>query len=247
MIAGVLKQLLLPPCSLFALVALGLVLARRRRRLGLWIAGTAAIVLVLLTVPLLSAGLLISLQADPALPAQGPLPEAQAIVVLGADLNPWAPELGTATVGALSLERVRYGARLARRTGLPVLATGGAGKAGAPSVAELMGAVLEDELGVPLRWTESRASNTRENAELSAALLGDEDIERVLLVTHAWHMRRAKRAFEAAGLEVVPAPTAFRLWPPTRPGTLLPSARSLRESRWAIHEWLGLLWYALTE
>ena len=34
-------------------------------------------------------------------------------------------------------------------------------------------------------------------------------VRRILLVTHAMHMKRARDAFEAAGLEVVPAPTAW--------------------------------------
>ena len=103
------------------------------------------------------------------------------------------------------------------------------------------------ELGVEAHWVEGRAGDTRENARFSAGLLRSEGIGRVLLVSHAWHLARARGAFEAAGLEVVAAPTAPRTWPDAgRIDAYLPSTRSLHESRWGLHEWLGRAWYALT-
>jgi uncharacterized SAM-binding protein YcdF (DUF218 family) len=42
---------------------------------------------------------------------------AQAIVILGGGVRREAPEYGGATLGGITLERVRYGARLARTTG----------------------------------------------------------------------------------------------------------------------------------
>ena len=50
---------------------------------------------------------------------------AQAIVILGGGVRRNAPEYGGDTVGRLTLDRVRYGAFVARATGLPVLVTGG--------------------------------------------------------------------------------------------------------------------------
>jgi len=245
-VTALLKVLVLPPLSLFLLAALGLLVARRRRKLGLFITGGAACLLVLLTIPFVSAGLLISLQTAPALPPEGPYPDAQAIVVLGADVNPRAPEYGGATVGSLSMERLRYAARLARATGLPLLTTGGSLMEGTPAVAELMARVLEDELATPVRWTEIGSRTTRQNADFTAGMLAGEGVRRVFLVTHAWHMPRARAAFESAGLEVVPAPTGFRIWPDLVPRSFLPSARSMRQSYFAFHEWIGRLWYALS-
>ena len=51
--------------------------------------------------------------------------EAQAVVVLGGGLRRDALEYGGDTLGTFTLERVRYGAHVAKRTGLPVLVTGG--------------------------------------------------------------------------------------------------------------------------
>jgi uncharacterized SAM-binding protein YcdF (DUF218 family) len=52
---------------------------------------------------------------------------------------------------------------------------------------------------------EPRSASTRENAEFTAALLKTEAGKRVLL-TSDYHMYRARRAFEKAGLAVLPRP-----------------------------------------
>jgi uncharacterized SAM-binding protein YcdF (DUF218 family) len=190
-----------------------------------------------------------SLQSHPALPPEGtsePLPGgAGAVVVISAGWNPTGPEYGGATVGALTLERLRYGASLSRRTGLPVLVSGGVPQRGHPPLAEMMRDALRD-LGVEARWVEGRSGDTRGNARESAVLLRADGVERIFLVTHAWHMPRAVAAFRSAGLDVIPAPTAFRIRPRLRLRSFWPSARALREGHWALHEWLGRAWYALT-
>jgi len=243
-VLDLLRLLVMPPLSLLLAAALGLVLRRKRERLGTWVAGVAAGLLVLLCVPLVGAALLRGLQGAPLDPAR--IPEAQAIVLLTADFAPEAPEYGGAAAGPLTLERARYAARLARETGLPLLVSGGVVASGGPPLADLAAEVCA-ELGAPPRWRETRSGDTRANARRSAELLRPAGVERVLLVTHAWHVPRARAAFARAGLEAIPAPTGFRAWPPASLGALLPSARGLRESCWAVHEWIGRAWYALSE
>lgn len=235
----------MPPLLMFWVAAVGLVLRRKRRRLGNALAIGSLLALIALCVPFVSASLLVSLQTEPALTPERFDPKAGAIVVLGGDVNPYAPEYGGPTVGPLTLERVRYAAELARQTKLPVLTSGGIIQRNAPALADLMKRTLERDFGVAARWAESQSGDTRGNATHSAAILRGAGVSRVYLVTHAWHMPRARAALEAAGLEVVPAPTAFRAWPAFRLASFLPSARSLRESSWALHEWLGRVWYAV--
>lgn len=110
-----------------------------------------------------------------------------------------------------------------------------------------MRSVLEDDLAVPVRWAEEASLDTAENASLSAAMLRAEGISAVVLVTHAYHMPRARRAFEAAGLTVLPAPHG---WAGNRPEHFvlrhfLPSAHALETSWLALHELTGMLWYRL--
>jgi uncharacterized SAM-binding protein YcdF (DUF218 family) len=240
-----LKALVLPPLALFVVAGVGLALLRRRPKLARWLIGASSGLLLLLCLPWVSAALLKSLQASVEVYVPGQGPPAQAIVVLGGDFHSWAPELGGAAVGPLTLERLRYGARLARETGLPLLVSGGKLDRRSPPLAELMAESLRRDFGLETRWIEARSGTTRQNADNAAELLRAAGVERVLVVSQAWHLPRSVAAFEDAGLQAIPAPTGFRSWPHLDLAGLLPSARSLRESSWAIHEWIGRLWYAL--
>jgi uncharacterized SAM-binding protein YcdF (DUF218 family) len=166
--------------------------------------------------------------------------QAEAIVILGGGVRPQAPEFGGDTLGRLTLERVRYGAFLARQTGLPVLVAGGAPEEGVRAEAELMREALQREFGVPVRWSEDQSRNTRENAANAAAILSAEAVRRVLLVTHGFDVRRARALFEAAGLEVIAAPT--QVPGPGSPSVaeFLPSASALAVSHLALYELAAL-------
>jgi uncharacterized SAM-binding protein YcdF (DUF218 family) len=116
----------------------------------------------------------------------------------------------------------------------------------APPLADLLAGCLRDEFHVDTElWVEAESGTTWENAERSRALLAPRGIERVLLVTHAFHMPRAVLAFEHAGFTVTPAPTGLRPRPRPRLRDCVPSARALQQSALALHEWLGLAWYRL--
>lgn len=245
MFIDALKILVMPPLCLFLAAGLGLALLRRRPRTARWLIGLAAGLLLLLSIPAVGVGLEISLQGTAPM-AELDCGDAQAIVVLGADGNSFAPEFGGPDIGALTLERLRYAARLAKRSGLPVLVSAGPPRPGEPALAEAMAATLEQEFGVPVSWREGRSANTRENARFSAEILRAAGFERVLVVTHAWHGARALEEFRRAGLDPRAAGTGWRRLRPAQLGTWIPSARGLRESCWALHEWIGRAWYALS-
>src|SRR6185295_16625035 len=143
-------------------------------------------------------------------------------------------------LGRLTLERVRYGALVARTTKLPVLVSGGAVYAGATEAA-LMKHALEQEFDVGVRWAEERSRDTRSNARESASILLPAGIKRVILVAHGFDMPRAIREFNSAGLQVTPAPTMI---PAERfsfdhPVELLPSMSALQGSYYALYELLA--------
>ncbi len=232
-----LAALILPPAGPLLLAALGLLLARRRPRLGRGLAWLAVAALWLLSTAAVTEPLLRALEETPPLDlAQAK--DAQAIVVLGAGSYFDAPEYGGDTVSPMSLERLRYAARLARETGLPLLTSGGAPFGGVPE-GRSMAEALERDFGVKARWVEERSFDTRENATNSAVILGRAGVARVLLVTHAWHMRRARAAFAETGLETIAAATGYTTAGPFNPVDLLPSAAGLAHGRLALHELLG--------
>ena len=65
------------------------------------------------------------------------------------------------------------------------------------------------------------------------------------LVTDAVHMRRAQQMFRYHGFETMAAPTTFMAQGPLRFIDFVPHARELARSNYALHEWIGLLWYRL--
>ena len=231
-----------------ALVAwlLALLLVRRFGRAALLLGSAGALGLYLLSTPYVAAALLAGLQGEVPGPAGPEMLQAEAIVVLGADLRHDTPEFGGDTVGALTLERIRYGAKLQRETGLPLLVTGGRIGRSERSVGEAMRLALEGDFRVEVHHVEGRSRNTFQNAALTAPILAEAGLSSIVLVTHAWHMPRAREAFEFHGLSVVAASTAFAFrttgfWPQD----WVPGSRALARSGLAIHEWVGRRWYQI--
>jgi len=234
-----------PPACLFLLALVGWLVRKKRARLGTALMIGAVAAAYVLSTSFCAAVLMRGLQTTEPLDP-GEIPDGpQAIVVLGAGMYPFAPELGKPGVGPLTLERLRQGARLARASGLPLLVSGGSPRAGLPSVASAMAESLEEDFGAPARWQEGASHTTAENARRSARLLHPEGVRHVILVTHSWHMPRSLAAFERAGFEVLPAPTAYRGPPELRLRSFLPSAPGLSQTQLAWHEWVGRAWYAL--
>jgi uncharacterized SAM-binding protein YcdF (DUF218 family) len=235
----ILAALILPPTGPLLVAAIGLWLCRRRPRLGHAVIGLGLGTLLLLAVPWTADGLLRSIEdAVPATPEE--VRSAGAIVILGGGNYHAAPEYGSDTVNAVTLERLRYGARLARQSGLPVAVTGGAPRGGTPE-AEAMREVLETDFRIAARWVESASGDTTENAAFLGPMLKQAGVTRIVLVTHAWHMRRAQAVFKKQGLTVVPGPIHFATGTTNASYRWLPSAGALRSSQLALHEWLGIL------
>jgi uncharacterized SAM-binding protein YcdF (DUF218 family) len=233
---------LLPPISLLIVGLIGLVLLKRRRSLGQLLIALSLLSIWTLSTPLVAGFLLDSLKPPP-LRLTGK--EAQAIVILGGGRVTDSIEYGGDTLGRFTLERVRYGAWLAKRLHKPILVTGGAPEGGMPE-GVMMRASLEQEFAVKdVRWVETASINTRENARLSAHLLKNAGIDRIYLVTHAWHLARATPEFESVGLHVTPAGTGYSQPENSTLLNLMPSAKALHESWLAVHEWIGLLWYRI--
>jgi uncharacterized SAM-binding protein YcdF (DUF218 family) len=197
-------------------------------------AWSGVILLLLLSIPAVSVFLVRTVDESPPFDIAH-APEAQAIVILGGGVRRHAPDYGGDTLAPLSLERVRYGARLARLTHLPVLVTGGTVLGGEPE-GKLMAAALEREFGVSVRWVEDRSRNTHENAVYSAEILRRAGIETVVLVAHSFDIPRGRAEFSAAGIRTLAAPTGI---PSNEPDTMLdfiPSMGGLRTSYYAVYE-----------
>lgn len=246
LITNAVASLLLPPLSLVLLALIGAWLMRRRRRLGQFIVALAGLLLVGLATPAGSHWLAEPLERRSLPLADVARSDAQAIVVLGGGRRYYAPEDGGRhQPSAASLVRLRHAARLYRQTRLPLLVSGGAPDGHGESEAETMARSLKEDFDVPVRWIEASSDNTAQNALHAALVLEKHGIKRILLVTDALHMPRADATFHGAGFDVVPAPTGFIARRPLDAASFIPSAAALRDSHYALHEWIGMLWYRL--
>jgi len=237
-------MLILPPGGIVLLAMIGLVFYRRLWGRALMLTSivllyalSTAPVRDALTAPLEYASPVFSLTDLPA--------EKTAIVLLGGGLYEHAPEYNRQSLpSADAMMRTLYAAHIAKKTDLLVYASGGKPL---DEHAEAEAMVLQYWL---IQWgvaaanirTESRSKNTAGNAKMIAALLQKTNTQHIILVTSAIHMPRSRMYFEAQGLTVIAAPTKY-LTQQTDYQLLsfLPSADVLADSRFALHEYLGLL------
>ena len=247
---GVLKPLLtslmMPPLAPLLLALLSLRLIWKKKRVG-----TPFMLVSLTLLWIFSCHGMAVLMAATALPQVEPTSvtqlktrKVQAIVILGGGLLSQAPEYGQPQPSAYTAGRLRYGLWLAGQSNLPIAFTGGVGWAAngiqPVSEADVAARVALLEHGVKLRWTESLSRDTAGNARLLAPLLRNDNIQRIALVTDAWHMPRAVAAFELAGMTVTPAPTGYILAQEYTLLEWLPSGIGLQACREVLRESLGL-------
>ena len=223
---------------------MGLVFRRR------WPLITAALLLWLFSLGLVSQSLWRWLEAPWQRGTAVEAPQADAIVVLSGGRHP-AP--GPARLSEWhDPDRFLAGLDLFRAGKAPrLLFTGGASPFRPGQRPEGQHYLQDAALfGVPATAMASTPPvlNTADEAVAIRRVLPDRQ-SRVLLVTSAFHMRRAQRLFERQGMQVLPFPVDFQargrwagpLW--RDPTQWLPSAKALDNSSRALRELLGRLVY----
>lgn len=248
--------LLLPPVPLILLMLIGARLILPRRGLGWtvilltavlsWFSATTGAA-TLLARGLLNLSPVLSPTRIADIKAQVQAKQPIAIVVLGGGSYPLAPEYGVSNLTKTGLERLRYGLWLGRETGAPVAFSGGLGWAGAEGSTpegQIAQRIATQEFGRPLKWVEDQSRDTRQNAALTVALLKQQGIGEILLVTHDYHQPRALRAFEEAAqgsIRIVPAPLGELAIPPRRALDWMPRESGFTAVRNVLHEAFGRL------
>ncbi len=167
------------------------------------------------------------------------------IVMLGSAIYSGARDMdGVGAPGAEACERLLAVARLYRRTGLPIILSGGR----VHGHQDLMGPVYRRflvALGIPSDRIilEDTSRNTFENAHYSWELCRRKGYRQPLVVTHAAHMPRAMFCFRKLNIPAGPVPCGFRTWEGKTyhwPDFL---PRSFEGLATALHEHLGLWAY----
>jgi uncharacterized SAM-binding protein YcdF (DUF218 family) len=202
-----------------------------------WLLLACGAALGVLALPYIATHLLRSLEAYQPLTDLAVLDGVGAIVVLSADFMVYAPEMGGATVGPLTLQRLHYAARLHKSLGAPLLVTGG------HPLADRMAEVLDRDFGQTVQWLDRSSRNTRESARKTKALLEPLGIDRICLVTHGFHMVRANREFVRQGFVTIAAPTLCWAKPAPLFRDFIPGHTALSRSLLALREWCARAFY----
>ncbi len=244
--ARILQSFLLPPGIFLILIAVGFLVRKDCRLLGKLLVVSGCLLLYFSSIGAVSDQLIKPLEGTYPPLREMPAKKADAIVVLGGgarDLS-WldlAPEPSESAV-----ERVAKGVILYRRMHIPLMMVGGNGIPGKHNISEAdaMSRVAAD-LGVPPvnLVIVGKARNTLESAEAVKRVLKG---NRIILVTSAFHMKRAAGMFKKKGFEVIPAPCGYRGESSASSFfSFIPSADNLRYSSSAISEYIGLAWYRI--
>jgi len=229
---------------------------RKRRQLAMGAAIAALIVLWAGSNAWVATRLVQSLEWQNLPP--DPLPNAEAIVVLGGSTRPAdfpRPWVDVTEAG----DRVLHGAQLYKAGKAPKLILSGGRiewRGGGPPESDDMAQIAE-AMGVPRAdiLEDPTSLNTYQNAVNVKAILQREGIDRILLVTSAMHMPRSLAIFQKQGMDAIAAPTDFLISARrvaevsgSRQAillSLLPDAEHLDNVSRAMKEYIGLLVYRL--
>jgi uncharacterized SAM-binding protein YcdF (DUF218 family) len=175
-------------------------------------------------------------------------PTADVIVLLGGDVGLPVPPR---TESQLHGNRLLHAFRLFEAGKAPlILVTGGNvfPQEGLSAEAAYSKAILAS-WGVPddAILTENKSRNTRQNALYSHQILSAKGVDKILLVTGAFHMPRAAAVFRQVGFEVIPSPSSFSVTDYRRPKLLdwWPSLGNLGQAKAVMRERLGIFVYRL--
>lgn len=250
-LSKVLWALLAPSNLLVLLMVAGVLVAVRRRRLGVTLAVLGLVGIVLGGISPLPRVALNALEdrfpafVDNGRPVDG-------VVVLGGAENPYLSAARGQPSFNDAAERIFAIGDLARRYPQAKIVFTGANNALFDTPAQTEGdtvrAVLPSLGLAPDRVLfEMQARNTAENARYVMEMIRPRPGERWLLVTSAAHMPRAMGCFRSIGFEIIAYPVDYRtgskdsLWRPYR--TI---AEGLTDLDAAAREWIGLVAYAFT-
>jgi uncharacterized SAM-binding protein YcdF (DUF218 family) len=193
-------------------------------------------------------GLILPLEESSPAIAISDVPKSDAIVVLGGMVNNLTRQTGrvelTSAADRLTDSILLLNGGKAKK----IIFTGGSGILFFKGESEAsQGGKFLRSFGVPESKIilEDQSRNTHENAVFTQSILQKEGYKSIILVTSAFHMKRALREFSNRGILVHPYPTDFRT---LQAGTnawdyYVPSVGALDTSTIAIKEWVGIIMY----
>jgi uncharacterized SAM-binding protein YcdF (DUF218 family) len=250
-----LKLITTPIAGVLALLVSGLILTGKLRKkprvnVGWYFLLFATCILYFLSITPVSNLLVYSLERQYPPPPMEVLEEMSMMVVLGGGVMSPGGFRKSSEASGTTYSRVFNGVKLFRQSGAKKLVLSGAGE---QRDSETNAEVMKDiaiELGIPENQiiTEDKSRNTMEHAIELAKLFPLEGSEQICIVTSALHMPRAVQSFRKKIQKntIVPIPVDY-IYSPLRYSfeNLIPHSDVFSTSSYAIHEWIGILWYGI--
>jgi uncharacterized SAM-binding protein YcdF (DUF218 family) len=249
LVAALLRPFIL---AWLALVVMLIAIWRRQTRRRLIVLSAAAALLFVVCLPVSSRLALGSLEW-PYPPLRDPPADASAIVVLSGSLRRTGEDGSRFELGVDTLYRCLRAAELYRAAPRPVLVSGGkvhATDPGPPPAVAMQEFLLSQGVRPADLIVEADSHTTYENAVQSRQLLQEKGLadRPIILVTDGAHMRRALGCFRKQGLDVLAFGCRYRaIGTSLGPGDFVPDPSAAVGVEEAAHEWLGCLWYWLTD
>ncbi len=235
----------LPPGIFLVLFLAGMLFVTRRFRSFLF---CLFLLLYLVSIGPTKDVLILPLENRYPVPSWNEMRDADAIILLGGGAIEHAPDIdGQGALTGDSLQRLVAAYRLHAVLNKPIILSGGAISGEKPE-AEISAEVLH-RLGVKQQFivTETKSKDTKENALYAGEICRKRNWNKIVLVTSAYHMRRAVMLFSKFFDHIVPYPTDYKTqrknydyW------SFLPDASNLESTAAAVKEYLGIAYYSLT-
>lgn len=171
--------------------------------------------------------------------------ERHPIIVLGGGLNYYTGE--EAAPSLHSMQRLVKGYQLHRRLNTPLIYSGGIA-IGQDKISEADAAAeFLESLGMEREFyiSENQAQTTFENAAYLKSWIEENEVEKVYLVTSAYHMLRSAAVFKAQNIDFLTVHSGFIYDHQFSWLDYLPNRGALTANLSALHEWVGLFWYYL--
>ncbi|MEP1473101.1 MAG: YdcF family protein [Halieaceae bacterium] len=170
--------------------------------------------------------------------------KAEAIVVLGGATNGTTHGNRLADMNGQG-DRLLHAVELYKARKAPLIILSGGSRSWEAPESVLMAEILQ-LMGIPEEAIiEERVSrNTLQNARYTNEVLAKNGIKRVILVTSAFHMRRAETMFRLQGIEIVPSATDYQVvHAPPVVAKWLPRVEDLQRTTYALREYIGFWVY----
>jgi uncharacterized SAM-binding protein YcdF (DUF218 family) len=237
----------LPPGLLILAAALLAVWAHKcqQRRLATALMGFA-VVFYLCCIPAVADGLMRGLEQSVPHPSAV---HGDVLVMLGGGATPDTPDVdGVGMLSSSAESRLFTTLRLYRETKLPIVLSGGQVYPDDGVEADIARRQLIS-MGVPAAdiYVEDKSRNTEENAKYTRKILAEHHFQHPVLITSAFHMRRAVLDFakEGVGVEAYPCDYQTSAKPKWYVNQFVPSGQAMDLTWTVLHEYLGIVQAAI--